>query len=302
MWSPETILRNETTGRVRAGWRLLVGLVVGLVGVALAGQIANQLLDLPASTLAAQLAAVGITLAIVVSLTRVDDRPFSDYGFGLDDGWLRDLGFGFAVGAAVTVVSFAVLLAAGWATVDGWLVAGENSSFLVGFVVFALSFCCVGLWEEGFFRGFLLTTVAEALPVAERTALWASTLVTGAFFGVLHLSQSGVSLAILFWVELGVVLGAIYVLTGRIWLAVGFHAAIDVFANLGVARYGESPAPALVGADVTGPEWAVGLAGAVNVVVVSLGAVALLWWARRSGTSLLADDSRVDASESSLAD
>ncbi|WP_267640755.1 CPBP family intramembrane glutamic endopeptidase [Haloarchaeobius amylolyticus] len=279
MASLNGILRNDA-GTVRAGWRLLLGLVVGLPAVLVLSTLANRALTLPWSATAANAAATVAALGVVVGLSRLDGRSLTDYGLGFEPGWRGDLLVGVAVGGLIQVVAFAVLLAAGWASITGWFVAGTGG-LLQAFVAFALAFCLVGVWEETYFRGFLLTTLAEALPGSDRTAVWAATLLSGTFFGLLHLSQSGLGLSILFWVELGVVLGALYVLTGRLALAIGFHAGVDVLTNLGIGRYGETPASVVVAADVTGPAWATGIAGAVNVVVTTLGAAVVLWWAIR---------------------
>ncbi|WP_435359133.1 CPBP family intramembrane glutamic endopeptidase [Haloarchaeobius sp. DFWS5] len=272
------LLRDSATNRVRAGWRLLLGVSVGLPAVLVCSSLANAALPLPFSVTAANAAATVVVLALLAGLTRLDGRSLAAYRLVRDRGWRGDLLVGFAVGALVHVLALAVLLALGWGRIDGWFVPGDGS-IAVGFVAFVAAFCLVGVWEEGYFRGFLLTTLTDLLPVSERAAVWAAVGASGTVFGLLHYAQAGTGLALLFWVEMGLVLGALVVLTGRLWLAIGLHAGIDVFANVGIWRYGETPLPVVVDVAVDGPTWATGVAGGVNVAVGSLCSIALLWWA-----------------------
>ncbi|MFC6976290.1 type II CAAX prenyl endopeptidase Rce1 family protein [Halomicroarcula sp. GCM10025709] len=88
-------------------------------------------------------------------------------------------------------------------------------------------FAIVGLYEELVVRGFVLTNIAEGLvgygsAVAATVAVVASSLL----FGAIHLANANASpVAVAGVAVIAITLGVSYVLTGRLGLAVGFHAA-----------------------------------------------------------------------------
>lgn len=91
--------------------------------------------------------------------------------------------------------------------------------------------------------------------------LWVALGVSAAVFGLMHLGNPNATLAaaIAIAVEAGLMLAAFYLLTGRIWMAVGVHAAWNIAQGpiLGARVSGMSDAGSLfVSAPVTGsPDW-----------------------------------------------
>ena len=98
--------------------------------------------------------------------------------------------------------------------------AGSFSGFLVGFAAMA----SVAVNEELLFRGVVLR-IAE-----ERFGTWIALAVSCIVFGLSHLVNGGASLEGVTAVAIqgGVVLGAAYIVTRNLWLAIGFHFAWDV--------------------------------------------------------------------------
>jgi membrane protease YdiL (CAAX protease family) len=78
-----------------------------------------------------------------------------------------------------------------------------------------------GTFEEVLFRGIILRNL-EAL-----TGSWIALGLTAAFFGGAHLLNPNASwfAALAIALEAGILLGAAYLLTRRLWLAIGIHAA-----------------------------------------------------------------------------
>ena len=143
-----------------------------------------------------------------------------------------------------------------------------------------------GTIEEIMFRGILLRHL-EAL-----IGTWGALAITSALFGAAHLTNPGATLFAAFAIamEAGILLGAAYLVTRRLWLAVGIHAAWN-FTQGWVYSVpvsgGESPLGLLITRRV-GPEWLTGgdfgLEASVVALVVATGAgVALLLVAAKRG-------------------
>lgn len=124
-----------------------------------------------------------------------------------------ELGAGLLVGAGL----FAAVMGVVWLT-GGYGFTGLNGP---GTALAALASALgAGFVEEVVFRGVLFRIVEEGL------GTWISLALTAALFGSLHLmapdatAQGAVAIAL----SAGVLLAA-YVLTRRLWLAIGIHAA-----------------------------------------------------------------------------
>lgn len=129
----------------------------------------------------------------------------------------RELGLGVAIGAGMIVVIVALL----W-TLGLYHVVGLRSwSVLVTPLVATTA---TAYWEEIAFRGVLFRILEEGL------GTWIAMTLSAALFGLLHLSGQNASLlgAITIAATAGVFLAGVYVLTRRLWLAIGAHYAVNV--------------------------------------------------------------------------
>jgi len=141
-----------------------------------------------------------------------------------------------------------------------------------------------GFFEETLFRGLLFRAVEKV------GGSWIALAVTSALFGFAHIFNPDSSLfaAIAISVEAGILLGAAYMLTRRLWLAIGLHAAWN-FTQGWVFSVPVSGGDAPIGLIATtrdGPEWLTGgtfgLEASVVAMVVATGAgLLLLVWAHR---------------------
>lgn len=145
-----------------------------------------------------------------------------------------------------------------------------------------------GVFEEIVFRGVLFRQFEAML------GTWAALAITSAFFGIAHIGNPGAtwfsSFAIA--VEAGVLLGAAYMITRRLWLPIAIHAAWN-FTQGWVFSVPVSGGDAPLGLLITrrvGPEWLTGgdfglEASAVAMVVATLAGVVMLVRAiKRDGT------------------
>jgi uncharacterized protein len=135
-----------------------------------------------------------------------------------------------------------------------------------------------GSFEEILFRGILLRHLEAML------GTWAALALTSLLFGAAHLANpnSTVFAAFAIAMEAGILLGAAYLVTRRLWLAAGIHAAWN-FTQGWVFSVPVSGGEAPLGLLITrrlGPDWltggAFGLEASVIAMLVATGAGVLL--------------------------
>lgn len=184
-------------------------------------------------------------------------------------GGYRQLGVGAAIGAGMCVVIVAVLAVFGLYHVDG------THGFGVVFSVLSMS-VLAGVFEELLLRGILFRLVEQ------RLGTWWSLAISAAIFGALHLFNPGASLvsAAAIALEAGVMLGAAYAATRKLWLPIGLHIAWNFTESgvFGVPVSGLS-VDGLLRAHLSGPAilsgGAFGIEGSLLTVIAGLAVSAL---------------------------
>jgi membrane protease YdiL (CAAX protease family) len=301
-WNPEE-------RRLRAGIRIyalvsLRSLVLAVIGAPVAALVLNAIaggpggsagLDLDANSLqtrlAGEVAAVVCTvLSVWVAGRLLDRRRFAEFGFRLTRGWWVDLLFGFALGGVLMGAIFAVELAAGWATVSGTFEGGWGSPLLVLGPIAV--FMGAALWEELFYRGYMLKNLAEGLsfpPLGARGAVVLAWALISGLFGVMHISNPNAdAFAVANIVAAGLMLGLPYVLTGELAIPIGLHLGWNLFQNMvfGLPVSGIKPdgatvftvervGPALLTGGAFGPE-----GGVLGLLAIGFGCAAILMRSR----------------------
>lgn len=121
------------------------------------------------------------------------------------------LGIGFVLFSLI--VGIAALV--GVYRIVGW----GDASYLLSAIILSALF--PGVVEELLFRGILFRWIEEF------GGSWVALAITSALFGAAHLMNPNANAvaAIGIGLEAGVMLGAAYMLTRRLWLAIGIHAA-----------------------------------------------------------------------------
>lgn len=204
---------------------------------------------------------------------RSEDREFAFAGAA------PELGAGLATGFALFSGMTGIVALLGGFEVLGLRGMGALWSMLA-VAVFS------GLFEEVLFRGVLFRHIETLL------GSWAALVITSALFGAAHLANPGATpfAALAVAMEAGILLGAAYLLTRRLWLAVGIHAAWN-FTQGWVFSVPISGGNAPLGLLITrriGPDWLTGgnfgLEASVPALVVATGAgIVLLVIAARKG-------------------
>jgi uncharacterized protein len=130
------------------------------------------------------------------------------------DGALGEWGIGAGLGFAAMVITIGIIAALG-----GYRITGHNGpSVLVGIASMAI---VSGITEEILLRGIVFRLIEQWLGSVTALAL------SAALFGALHIFNPNSSwlAAFAIAIEAGVMLGAIYMLTRRLWAAIGLHMA-----------------------------------------------------------------------------
>lgn len=143
---------------------------------------------------------------------RVEGRANADFAL---NGAAREAALGAVLGAALFTASVLGVRALGALDFTG---IGHPLAALWGVLAMAIA---SGIYEELIFRGLIFRHLEAML------GSWAALALTATFFGMAHLANPGANwfAAFAIAVEAGILLGAAYMYTRRLWLAAGLHAA-----------------------------------------------------------------------------
>jgi membrane protease YdiL (CAAX protease family) len=170
-----------------------------------------------------------ILAAAVIFAWQVSGRAFAGLGLGWPPGPTALFAIGFSL-LAVLVLLFQVTFGfrpskedlKKWkGQLDALKLAPRNGGELSVFLAVAVT---AGVWEELFYRGFLMWFFE---PLA---GVWGGVVVTALIFGAGHAYQGlkGVARTCL----VGLFFGAGYALTESLWWLMILHAAVDIFAGV----------------------------------------------------------------------
>ncbi len=230
---------------LRAGWSLLLWvLFLAVLGnivnrtlhAVLHGRIAPhttpEWLTLASSALAFFTAGVA---ALMVS--RIEGRPWSQYGIGTLRGRLGEFAIGLFCGFALLSLLVGVLWKGGWLVFAGLNLHGPGNMLLWA-ALMGLSFLFTGFFEEFAFRGFTQFTLTRGIAGilrsvgmedhAKAIAFWITAILLAVAFGAVHGNNPGEAKLGLYAAGL---IGFLFAFslwrTGSLWWAIGFHAAWD---------------------------------------------------------------------------
>lgn len=189
-------------------------------------------------------------------------------------GGVLELVGGLGVGAGLLALSTLMLWLFGFYRIDA--VNDVSELFATRHLPLSLG---AGFFEELAFRAILFRIVEEKL------GSWVALFVSSLFFGVAHISNPNATLfsSIAIAIEAGILLGAAYMLTRRVWFAVGIHIAWNYVqgAVFGIAVSG-GEVKGLISSHLEGDElFSGGAFGAeaslITLVICTLAGVFFLW-------------------------
>jgi membrane protease YdiL (CAAX protease family) len=264
---------------VRAGWRMLLFIVLWLVSIAILESFEHLILvalSLHVGTFSAgvffaqEIVLAGAAVAATVVMSRVERRPFGDYGMPLRGAFGGRFWQGAIWGVGQITAIMLLIAALGGYSFGGLAMNGE--ALLRYAVEWAGVFFLVGVFEEFFFRGYLQFTLASA------THFWVAATFTSLLFGAVHLGNPGEGpIGAVSVFVIGMFLCFTLRRTGNLWFAIGWHAAFDfgetylyAVPNSGIVMQGH-----LLAASVRGPRWVTGGSVGPEGSVAAFVAVAL---------------------------
>jgi membrane protease YdiL (CAAX protease family) len=156
--------------------------------------------------------------------------PWSDVGLARPKSWPATIAFGTALGVALKLTFKAIVM-----PLLGAPALNAEYHYLYGNLPAALSLLVVaivgaGFGEELVFRGFLFERLGRLFgrSAAARVGI---VLATSVVFGAIHYPMHGIYSATQALLD-GLVFGAVFAITGRLWTVIFAHAAFDVVAIL----------------------------------------------------------------------
>jgi membrane protease YdiL (CAAX protease family) len=279
------IFVRTADGRVRAGWRALLFVVVLFLAGAASSWILRLLavpplrgpdgLLVPGSLLVRSVLLIGATLAVTAVLFRfVEHRPLSSVGLPLTGPWQQGIATGFLLGAAPVTLLVALLGAVGHAEVSVGTVS--PTILLRSWLPTVLALALVSSLEELILRGYGLQLLAEA------GGRWLAAVVTGALFGLMHAENPGANvLGLVNTAANGILLAWLVMRTGSLWIACAYHASWNITGAmiLGMRLSGLDHSGGLLVTRLSGPDWVTGgsygFEGSALVGLIELGVLAL---------------------------
>jgi membrane protease YdiL (CAAX protease family) len=211
---------------LRAGWRLLIYVVLAFGGSAAITVLAQKLFHPQRgqvdawSLLWQELFGFMVVFGVAMIMSRLERRPLGAYGLPGREAFGAKFWLGFLFGLLeISVLIWLIRVFGGYSfgpiVLPGPQILKMGLLYLVGFIF-------VGFFEEFLFRGYTLYTLADGI------GFWPAALVLSLLFGGAHLMNPGegrVGAA-------SVVMIALFFCfsrrrTGSLWYAVGLHASFD---------------------------------------------------------------------------
>lgn len=231
-------------------------------------------LKIKPALLSEAIGAVVITVAYVVYVRVVERRRISELALGPAP---KEFGSGFVLGAALFTTTIGII----WALGDYAIIGVNHWTAILSPLAFGLA---AGVLEEVLFRGVIFRITEEWV------GSWGALAFSSLLFGAGHLANphATITSALAIALEAGLLLGAAFMITRRLWLPIGLHAAWN-FTQSGIfgAPVSGTVPHGLFVSTLSGPTWATGGGfgpeASLPAVLVSLVSVWLLVYAVRSG-------------------
>jgi uncharacterized protein len=221
---PAYVFLNETG--LRAGWRLLIYVAIfalfWIVSIFLLGFLLRPARGVfsPTFQLVGEMASFLSAFLAALIMSRLEARPMGVYGLPARGAFGKLFWVGCLFGFAEIVVLVGLIAALGGYSFGA---LAEHGAAIAEWALFwAVFFLVVALFEEFFFRGYTLYTLAGGI------GYWPAAVLLSLCFGAVHLQNSGegwIGVAGVFFV--GLFWAFTLKRTGSLWFALGMHASFD---------------------------------------------------------------------------
>jgi membrane protease YdiL (CAAX protease family) len=266
--NPPSVLQTVFMGPngIRAGWRLLIYLLLVLAFARGAGFVLRHLGPItawlnsqPNSVIAAgpmilqECVSFLVVLLPALLMMKIEKKPFAKYGLPVEQAFGKRFWQGVPFGFAMMTLLMVLIAAFHGYSYGGF---GASGAAAIKFaVLYGIGFLFTGFFEEFGFRGYIQSTLASGI------GFWPSALVLSFLFGYGHLANPGEA-------KIGAFMAGSFGLlalfslrrTGSLWFAVGMHAAFDWTETYfyGVPDSGLLAQAHLLNSSFHGPVWLTG--------------------------------------------
>ena len=277
---------------------LITAIVIVIVFMTAASAILRILIPSPVKSDVEELIGYCLISAFCVAgywvFTRfVERKPFTYFALpGAGKEWL----FGAAVGTGVMTLVVGII-----ALFGGYQVIGHNGAeVLIGVLGVAI---VSGITEEVLFRGIIFRYFEQWL------GSYSALAISALFFGLIHLGNPNSSwlAAIAIALEAGILLGAVYMLTRRLWAVIGLHMAWNSAQGgiFGIPVSG-TDVPGLMISKSSGPDILTGGAFGAEaslpaILLCTAAGLYFFWRARQKGHIISASWHRFKTGEDAIA-
>lgn len=237
------ILVNDKEKRLKAGWRILLFLLIFFTFSALIfivkplfGNITKRAFLEDYSLIIIAILALGATVSAYLSRRFLDKKSFISLGLKWNRQTIKDLVFGFILSGLMAAVFFLLLLSFRLLEFNGFnfqTSSLDNSFDFVQFMsvvtigsmgLMLLEHILVGYWEELAFRGYIFQNIIEGLGIT--TAVIVSCLL----YGLIHYTNPNATvLSSIIIIGFGFLRIYGYLSTKMLWLSMGMHIGWNFF-------------------------------------------------------------------------
>lgn len=297
-----SLFKNEAN-QVRSGWLILSAFIIMFIGQAifmLPGMTLVSIIEISTGEVSVEidmgsisnpwmfLMTQGLGTAGGIAGTLVAWRAINKKNpleLGLR-GQGKDFMFGLLLGAVSISMIFFLLLATGNVTMLHSFLSPEFSMFTFTYLIL---FILVGFFEELFFRGYVMKTMAS-----RGNKKWVIYVVSAVIFSIIHGANPNVSIFGLINIALvGLLFAYMFDVTKSLWLPIGYHITWNYFQGnvfgfpvSGTTPYGLYEVDVAVGNDLlTGGSFGLE-GGAMATLLIVLGFVATYYYARRQKATI----------------
>jgi membrane protease YdiL (CAAX protease family) len=282
------ILISPDEPRLRAGWRLIIQLIIWqllaniifIVFVFLGNEskyysfLVNKSISL-----------LAVFISVYLARKFLDRRSFVSLGLKFDSRMIIDILLGVTIAGLMMLLIYVLELTFGFLEFEGFAWGFQSpQSVLYSTLEMFLLFCIVGVDEELLSRGYQLQNLEDGINMP-----W-GVILSSVIFAFMHSKNPNFTVAA--WLGLfaaGLFLGLAYVLTRQLWLPIGLHLGWNFFegtvfgfqvSGLDTFRIIEQTVhgPAIITGGSFGPE-----AGLILIPALGLGSLLVYLYSRSRG-------------------